>query len=370
MFENFVFQDIDYICPMKKRLIIFLFCFPIYLLSQENNFLGIEAQYRQGLLIAHRGSMHHLPEAHLYGAEVSIYYQTRGKSEYHKLLNFPKYGVSFLGTTIGNERIMGNLFGAYAFGDFPFVRGKKDELSGTFGAGLCYITRIYDPLKNPKDVAVSTHLNALVDLNLKYRHYFDKNWNVVMGLHLTHASNGASRVPNLGVNMVFASIGLGYQFKNIELKTKEVKIDLDKKWKFGLQGIFSFKQEYPIGGKLYPVGNLSFIVTKRFTNLSGIEIYADGFYKTTAFGSVRRAEMTNWNIMQAGMFGGYNLYLNKLRVLVGLGAYVYDKFLFDGRFYARLGFKYQVIKHLHVVLGLKSHWAKADYVEYGIGYTF
>lgn len=355
---------------MKYLGIFVLYIFPFFLLSQENNFLGVEAQYRQGLLIAHRSSMHHLPKAHLFGAELTFYYQTKGKSEYHKLLNFPKYGVSVIGTTLGNEQILGNLFGAYAFGNFPFVKTERDELSGTFGAGICYITRIYDPIKNSKDIAVSTHLNALIDLNLKYRHYFNKNWNIVMGLHLTHASNGASRVPNLGVNMVFSSIGIGYQFKDVELKTKEVKINLDKKWKFGLQGVFSCKEDYPIGGKLYPIGNLSFVVTKRFTNLSGIEIYADGFYKTTAFGSVRRAEMTNWNIIQAGLFGGYNLYLNKLRVLVGLGAYVYDKFLFDGRFYARLGFKYQIIKHLHVNLGLKSHWAKADYVEYGIGYTF
>lgn len=355
---------------MKNLLGLLWIFLSLNLLAQGNNYFGVEAQYRQGLLIAHRGLMNHIPEAHAFGTELTFYYQTNGKSEYHRLLNYPKYGVSVIGTTVGNERIIGNLFGAYAFGDFPLIKGKKDELAGTFGAGICYVTRIYDPVKNPKDVAVSTHLNALIDLNLKYRHYFKNNWNIVMGLHLTHASNGASRVPNLGLNMVFSSIGFGYQFKNVEFKTKEHRIELDKKWKFGLQGIVSFKEDYPIGGKLYPVGNLSFIVTKRFTNLSGIELYADGFYKTTAFGSVRRAEMTPWNIIQAGIFGGYNLYINKLRVLVGLGAYVYDKFLFDGRFYARLGFKYQATKHVHINLGLKSHWAKADYVEYGIGYTF
>ncbi len=355
---------------MKYLILIWTVFVSISLFSQGNNHFGIEVQPRAGFIMAHRSLMNHIPENQTLGGEVSIYYQTNGKSEYHKLYNYPKYGITFLGSTLSNERILGNLFGAFVFGDFPFVKGKKDELSGSIGFGLCYVSRIYDPIKNPKNVAMSTHINVLVNFGLKYRHYFKNNMNFVLGINATHASNGASRVPNLGVNLLYASLGLGYQFKNVELKTKDHTIDLDKKWKYNIIGVFSVKEEYPIGGKLFPIGSLSFVVTKRFTKKSGIEIYADGFYKSSIISDPNRIDATNWNIIQAGIFGGYNLYINKLRVVIGLGAYVFDKYNPNGLFYSRLGFKYQINKHLVAVLGLKSHWAKADYVEYGIGYTF
>ncbi|HRO74996.1 MAG TPA: acyloxyacyl hydrolase [Crocinitomicaceae bacterium] len=353
--------------------ILFLICFvalSFSAFSQGNNYLGIEAQHRAGIIIAHRGLMSHIPESHALGAEISIYYQTNGKSTYHQLYNYPKYGIKLIGSTVGNDRILGNMFGAVAFGDFPFFNIKNNELSGNVGVGLSYFTKIYDPVKNPKDVAISTHINALINLGLKYRYYFKNNLNFVLGFDLTHNSNGASRVPNLGVNLIYTSIGVGYQFKNVEFNTKEHQLNIDKKWKFNITGVLSFKEVYPIHGKLFPVGNLSFIATKRFTPKSGIELYADGFYKPSTLSNPSLVDANKWNVTQAGIMGAYNLYINRLRIHVGLGAYVYDKFNPDGRFYTRLGFKYQINKHLLATIGLKSHWAKADYIEYGIGYTF
>ncbi|MBN9294187.1 MAG: acyloxyacyl hydrolase [Flavobacteriia bacterium] len=355
-----------------KNLFYLLITFLIALsaFAQGNNHLGIEIQNRTGFIIAHRGLMSHIPESHAIGGELTVYYQTKGKSEYHQLYKYPKYGVSFIGTSVGNGHILGSMFGGIVFGDFPFIKTKKDEFSGNIGVGIGYVTKIYDPVKNPKNSAISTHLNALINLGIKYRHYFSNGLYFNLGFNITHASNGASRVPNLGVNLIQPSIGIGYLLENVELKTKEQKIELDKKWKFGLLGIVSCKEIYPIGGKLHLIGNLSFTVTKRFTKKSGIEIYADGFYKTSILNDVYRDDTTPWNVIQAGVFSAYNLYINKLRVVVGLGAYVYDKFKPDGPIYTRLGFKYQINNHLLAVVGLKSHWAKADYVEYGIGYTF
>jgi hypothetical protein len=42
----------------------------------------------------------------------------------------------------------------------------------------------------------------------------------------------------------------------------------------------------------------------------------------------------------------------------------------DDMFYHRLGLRYQFKEHLLLNLVLKSHWARADYIEYGIGYVF
>ena len=38
--------------------------------------------------------------------------------------------------------------------------------------------------------------------------------------------------------------------------------------------------------------------------------------------------------------------------------------------YHRVGLRYVFANGININLVLKSHWARADYVEYGIGYTF
>lgn len=355
---------------MKKTTLFILLLCASLIYAQEDSYIGVEAKQRTGFLLPHRTMMAYVPKDFAMGFDLTVYYQTRGKSEYHALFNYPKYGLTFIGSTLGNNKILGNLFGVFAFGDFPFYKNEKNEFSGSFGIGLAVATKRFDAVKNPRNGVLGTHLNALINLSLKYRYYFPNDFNLVAGVELTHASNGAYRMPNLGANLFYPSLGIGYQLKDIRIKSRETVINFNKRWKYSVMGVLGFKETYPIGGDLFPVGGLSFIVTKRFTPLSGIELYADGFYKTSIYQNPLNQGKTRWNVIQAGIFAAYNLHIDKLRVHVGLGAYVYDKFSPDGLFYSRLGIKYQFTEHFFVNLGLKSHWAKADYVEYGVGVTF
>ena len=75
-------------------------------------------------------------------------------------------------------------------------------------------------------------------------------------------------------------------------------------------------------------------------------------------------------IWQLGIFTGYILPLNKFHLLIGMGAYVRDKYKPNDPLYHRVGMRYVFDNGLNLNLVLKSHWARADYVEYGIGYTF
>jgi hypothetical protein len=70
---------------------------------------------------------------------------------------------------------------------------------------------------------------------------------------------------------------------------------------------------------------------------------------------------------RAGMFLGYELYISKLSVLAQLGYYVYYPFDFEGQVYNRIGLKYYFGKKLFGAVTLKSHGAKAEAVEFGLG---
>lgn len=354
---------------MKAVILTCLFLLTTSIFAQEKNFFGIEYSGRFGFLLAHRPLMKHLPKDYAYGGEISFYFQTTGASEYSRIYKKPKFGITLIGTSMGNNPILGSEYGIVTFGDFPFIKKSQDEFSGTLGLGLTYLSKTYHPTINPKNTAIGSHLNAFINLGIKYRHYFNRNHYLVMGLNFTHSSNGAIKMPNLGINLVQFNFGFGHQFSQLTFPTSTKELEVDKRWKYTIYGVISGKEEYPIGGKFYPIGNLSFIVSKRFNRMSGLELYADGFYKSSQMAK-NHPGMTHTNLFQAGIMAAYNLHISKIRVVIGLGGYVFDKFRLDGIFYHRLGVKYQINKHLVTGLIIKSHWAKADYIEYGIGYTF
>ena len=329
---------------------------------------GIEANPKVGFLLAHRGVMGHLSKQHAIGGELSYFIQWHGAESYQQAYNYPKVGLTFFGTTTGNRDLLGNFYGLYPFIDFPLAKGKNHEFSGRLGSGLCYMTKVFDQELNPKNVAMSTHINALICLGFRYRMYFGSS-HLVLGFDLSHASNGSTRVPNLGVNLPYLSLGYGHSFNKQE-KIKTVDDFEGRKWKISAIGIFSVKQIFQTGRKTYPIYALSVVGNKKFTRKAGLELALDFIYKTSINGYKPEIKKTPISIAQAGVYAGYVLPLNKLELIVGMGAYYLDKYNPDDKLYHRVGMRYYVNDHFLINFSLKTHWAKADYVEYGIGYTF
>lgn len=351
------------------RLVSFLL-FTLFFLQNgvsQTREWGIEVSPKVGFLMAHRGVMAHMPVQHAYGGEISYFIQTSGSKNYQHVYNYPKAGITLFGSTVGNNQLMGQVYGAYSFIDFPFTKSKRSEFSGRLGLGGGWITKVFDQELNPKDVAMSTHFNALICLGLKYRHYFGKT-HIVTGIDLTHCSNGSTKVPNLGINLPYVSLGIGHTFRTCERSLSREPF-VQKGWSLTAIGIFSVKEVFPTGGKKYPIYAMSLIGKKIFGPKKGMELGFDLIYKTSIKAYRPEIYKTKESIAQMGVYCGYVLPLDQLDIVIGMGAYIRDEFFPDSRLYHRLGLRYQVNRKLMVNFTLKTHWAKADYVEYGIGYT-
>jgi hypothetical protein len=59
-----------------------------------------------------------------------------------------------------------------------------------------------------------------------------------------------------------------------------------------------------------------------------------------------------------------------LSFLFQAGVYPYTRYKDDGIIYSRLGLRYLFGKHILANITLKTHFAKADNIEFGLGYTF
>ena len=62
--------------------------------------------------------------------------------------------------------------------------------------------------------------------------------------------------------------------------------------------------------------------------------------------------------------------IDRLAVVMVLGTYAYSKAKEDGPIYDRIGLRYYCKNNLIVNFSLKTHFANADFLDFGIGYQF
>jgi hypothetical protein len=76
------------------------------------------------------------------------------------------------------------------------------------------------------------------------------------------------------------------------------------------------------------------------------------------------------DIITVGAKVSYEFTFNKISLPLDFGYYVYKKQPVFGKVFHRIGFRYRVNEHLIAGVTLLTHWARADYFEWGVGYVF
>ncbi len=367
-----------------KRIYFIFIIISGSLFSQNTKDWGIEYRQKLGFLAAHRGTMSHLPQDHAVAGELSFHRVMNGNKIWHHAYRFPSVGATLFGGSVGNNEVLGNYWGAYGFIEFPLVQAKFYELMWKMGSGLGYARKVYDQDLNPNNVAMSSHINALVSIGVKSNFHFGMNA-ITLGLDLTHFSNGSFKVPNLGINLPYLSLGYTRYFlhparkrtnstaslEGIRIATLEMVSFLPrKKWFYGFTFTGTVKEIFPTEGKKYPVFGLTGFARYFGPRKAGFEGGFDVISKQAILGYKPEIEKSQWDILQLGVFAGFLLPLDQFHFVFGMGAYIKDKYQPEDPVYHRVGMRYYFKNGLNAQVQLKTHWARADYVEWGIGYTF
>lgn len=353
---------------VRATVILFLFLNSIGFSQLETR---LEGKFKAGFLAAHRSVMGHLANSHAFAGELSYVLRGNGEKKWHNFYGKPEYGVSLFVGSVGNMELMGLYYGGFTFMRLPIINNEHYRLSGKLGVGLGVASKIYDPEDSVLilSMGIGSRLNALVQLGV-FNHFYFGDHSFSLGFDMTHFSNGSTKVPNYGLNLPYISLGYGYTIKqrdqNIELTEKV----FDPYWEYGVMGIASIKQINPVGGKYYGCYGLNLVGRRYFKGSAGLELSFDFFSKQAVLGYQPEVQKTQAEIIQLGLFAGYLMPMDQFHIVVGMGYYVRDKFQPEDPVYHRVGMRYVFNNGINLNLVLKSHWARADYVEYGIGYTF
>ena len=354
---------------------ILLIC-GLILTAQENNNHNsfVDINYFSGSIPLHNNSILQLITGHPNGFILGWNKKTIGTKPWEQRFNYPDYGVSVAYQDLNNE-VLGHNFGLYAHYNFYFL---KRHVVLRVGQGLAITNNPYDKIDNPKNIAFGSSVlsSTLLMLNYKRERVFHR-FGMQAGLSFIHYSNANVKAPNTSINTLALNIGVTYNLSEDDTALLDYRSEdkFTEPIKYNLVFRSGINESDVIGSGQYPFFVFSAYADKRIGHISAIQLGADVFLskfleELIYFQSVSFPEENvsgDEDYRRVGVFIGHELFINRLSLITQLGYYVYYPFDFEGRTYSRVGLKHYFNNTWFATLSLKSHGAKAEAVELGLG---
>ena len=344
--------------------------------SQESNtkHYSLDLNYFYGNIAEHSKDIAHLITGHPTGLIASYNRKTYGLNEWERLYNYPDWGFSLIYQD-GDNDFLGDALGVYSHYSFYFLKRK---MFLRVGQGIGYATNPFDIIDNKKNTAYGTSILSSTYLQINYKQTLFKNISLQAGMSVVHFSNGNIRAPNNSTNTIAANIGLVYTPKDQVIPdfipNEKIKYSEPIGFNFVFRGGITESDRLGLGSHPFYVGSV--FVDKRVNKKSTLQAGVDAFFaeflreqikfEAIALPIIGTQGDEDWR--RVGVFLGHELRFGRIALVTQLGYYVYYPYDFEGRVYARVGLKRYFGKRIFGAVTVKAHGAKAEGVEFAIGY--
>lgn len=326
-----------------------------------------------GFLIRHHLDMGRYTNIRFPSWELAVSRQTDGSKTWHRDHHFPVQGLSVMYSGLGQTSELGDVWAVIPWLKIPVIRSGSLAVHFQFGTGAGYFQKKFDVLENYKNRAIGSHLNACIQFGLSLQYPVYRNLLLTGGFRWIHFSNGSIKIPNYGINMPSLFAGLLLQpgrhrnTPEISQRTEEIRNP-----ELRISYFHGTKQILPLNGPRYQVSVLSASCAWPFRRngsmRSGLDFSVDQSDKALLRDEGRETSSAA-ELLKTGLFGGISSRFGRTTVYFDAGVYLSGKETSDGAVYDRLGLQVQLTRGLSTGIYLKSHYAKADFIGWGLSYT-
>jgi len=294
---------------------------------------------------------------------------------YKNLYRRPIMGLGWYASTFHNANV-GEPNAIYFFLTMPFAFRPDSRWDFSYGAafGLSYNFNPYDELENPSNIFIGTYSNYYVHLEFSAHYELSRRFIIDGSLGFKHFSNGAFRLPNAGINLIPATIGLKYKLGDPDEEIYKHKLKIPDHQKYGIFniGFIAGSKNYLPGERNYFKGgigiNYLYALGYRYRLGAGVDIYySDGYQERDTSGASNFEKST-----AIAINGTWEWMLNKnLFVPLAVGIYVQrnDANGDKSPVYLRAGLRYRFDNNIFFGGTIKAHGGAADIFEWTVGYT-
>lgn len=130
-----------------------------------------------------------------------------------KVFGSPYQGIGVSYNTFFNSQELGNPIGLYIFQGARIARfTQRLSFNYEWNLGIAAGWKPYDFIHNRYNDVIGSKLNAYINVGANLTYAASKDIDIQAGVSLTHYSNGNTKTPNKGLNMVSGDIGIRYNF--------------------------------------------------------------------------------------------------------------------------------------------------------------
>lgn len=334
------------------------------------------AEIFTGYIIKHHDVIGHLVQGHPSGVRLNFNRNSYGAEAWEQYYGYPTLVASLSYFDLKNDDVLGKIIAAnigYGFHLNNYAESKND-FQAYLGIGVAYLTNPYQKENNNKNTLISSHFPMNVDIRLGYYRQISSRINLGLALEFSHFSNGSSSVPNYGMNIISLNVGAKYRFETDDL---DYKTDKKEDRNFNRKSYLNFDfrmgkvELFPVGSGSEPYYAISTFWNKRVSRKSilaaGVEFFINMAYEKEIQNHQSIVALSP-DYKSFSLMVGHELLLNKIALITQLGVYVYKPYKPEDWLYIKIGLKYYFTEHIFASYMLKSHFAVAEVLEFGIGY--
>lgn len=307
----------------------------------------------------------------------------------------PRFGIGIYQANLHRHREIGtpvSVFlyqngGLYRPADWLWLRYEID-------LGVNFNMHPYDAVTNPRNHSIGTRCNLHVGLGLFLEWRLSSRLDLRTGYCFTHFSNGAMRMPNMGINMAgpYAELVCALNRPSSE-KASDVRSPRQWRLDYDLSFLCSSRQipywqsdsnlKSPYVDRNYPVYGLSFstlvVPNCKFKWGPAIDLVYDESVNARAYGDTQDDGSYYDRIVLSPLRDRFTLGLSlkgeytlpRVSFFANAGYNFLHKSERDSRFYQVLGVKLYLLRSVFGTFGIRaSRFQQAQYFYFSAGYTF
>jgi hypothetical protein len=338
--------------------------------------LYFEADGHYGFVIPHMPAMAYFITDHVKGFQFNMGILTNGEKKWHSYYNYPRLGVGFYHSGLGNDEVYGKVSALFGYFDRYFFKlDKPFNIGSRLSFGLSYITKKYDLKNDYFDVVIGSNINVYINYSVEGLVRVSPLVQMKLGFGITHFSNGRFREPNKGINLATTFVGFQYSFKDPTkiISTHPDETDEPGKNQFIVMGAIGEKQISRKYDYSYWPTALSGEFAHKISYTSWIGLALTAYYDPSLKKEIELEGDTakNGDNIRLALNFSYELKMGRFSYVFQPGFYLKNAYKEAGAVSNKVSLRYQVNPRWLAAITIKAHYpAIADFIEWGVGYRW
>ena len=320
-------------------------------------------------------------------------FQSQPNSYSDRIYGGAYQGIGLVHYSFDNQKELGEPMALYLFQGARIAKiFNQLSLNYEWNFGLSAGWKPYDQNDNYYNISIGSKVNAYLNANFYLNWMVSPSFDLNSGISLTHFSNGNTKFPNLGLNIVGLKVGLAYNFNRksntlsrplgqtpIPEFSRHISYDLVLFGSWRRKGVDLGNQQVP-SPTAYPVFGFNFAPMYNLGYKVRVGVSLDGVYDGSAniytedYTTGTSQEFIRPSIneqLALGLSGRAEYIMPYFTVGIGLGTNVIHGGGDLKSCYQILALKTEISRNSYLHIGYSLHnFNSPNFLMLGIGYRF